>query len=213
MRILVADDHPLYREAAATQIQRLFREAHIDQVASLDELRSFVEEPGSVFDLFLIDFHMPGITLDALTDLVQRYPNTPLAVVSGTAQRAEIRSAIRFGVRGFIPKTATGDYLAHALKLLLAGGTSVPTEVVLDGEEMAATAINGTGAAPWLRLLTQRETEVLKGVTRGLSNKEIARELNLAEVTIKLHLRSVFRKIGARSRADAAVMAAKSGLA
>jgi DNA-binding NarL/FixJ family response regulator len=132
-------------------------------------------------------------------------------VISGTAANTEILAAIRAGARGFIPKTATGEYLAHALKLLLAGGTSMPTEILLADEDTEKnTGLGGKGAA-WLALLTQREQEVLKGVVRGLSNKEIGRELQLAEVTIKLHLRGVFRKMGARSRADAAVIATKSG--
>lgn len=208
MRILVADDHPLYREAASTQIQRLFAGATVDQVSSLDELRALAEGEGAAFDLFLVDFHMPGMSVAAMARLVESFPKTPVALISGTAQRSEIRAAMQSGARGFIPKTATGDYLAHALKLLLAGGTSMPTEVLLTDE--APSQPSGEDAK-WMSLLTVREQEVLRGVARGLSNKEIGRELGLAEVTIKLHLRGVFRKMGARSRSDAAVMATKAG--
>ncbi|MGD0865181.1 MAG: response regulator transcription factor [Rhizomicrobium sp.] len=210
MRILVADDHPLYREAATLQVQRLFPEARVDEVSSIDELRTLAEQSGAAFDLFLVDYHMPGMSVEAITQLVGQYPQTPIAVISGTALRSEIRAAIQSGARGYIPKTATGEYLAHALKLLLAGGTSMPTEILLD-DDVGDSA--GPPAAAWLSLLTQREQEVLRGVAKGLSNKEIGRELNLAEVTIKLHLRGVFRKMGARSRADAAVMATKAGFA
>jgi DNA-binding NarL/FixJ family response regulator len=212
MKILVADDHPLYREAATVQIQRLFPAANVDQAASLDEAWRLVETPASEsFDLFLVDFHMPGMSMDAIARLVSRFPDTPIAVISGTAQYSDIRAAIQSGARGFIPKTATGDYVAHALKLLLAGGTSVPTDVLLgDDDKRTRVSESGDGSASWLPLLTQREQDVLKGVARGLSNKEIARELNLAEVTVKLHLRGVFRKTGARSRADAAVIATKA---
>ncbi len=209
MRILVADDHPLYRDAASTQMQRLFPEAVVQQVSSLDELRTAAEQPNAAFDLFLVDFHMPGMSVDAIADLVGRFPQIPIAVISGTAQRADIRAALRSGARGFIPKTATGDYLAHAVKLLLSGGTSMPTDILLGGDAPEQSAEPG---ADWLVLLTPREEQVLRAVARGLSNKEIGRELKLAEVTIKLHLRGVFRKMGARSRSDAAVMAAKAGL-
>lgn len=209
MKVIVADDHPLYREAVAGQVQRLFPDAQVLQTASLDETSILAKETPQDFDLFLIDYHMPGVSIGAISDFVKQFPDTPVAVISGTAQPSEILAAIRSGAHGYIPKTATGDYLAHALNLLLAGGTSVPAEILF-GE-------NGQQAAPdekpsgWLALLTQREKEALKGVVRGLSNKEIGRELNLAEVTIKLHLRGVFRKMGARSRADAAVIATKSG--
>jgi DNA-binding NarL/FixJ family response regulator len=213
MRILVADDHPLYREAASLQIQRIFEEAVVDQVSSLDELRALAERPDARFDLFLVDFHMPGMSVDAMSQLVTSFPSIPVAMISGTAQRSEIRAALQAGARGFIPKTATGEYIAHALKLLLAGGTSMPTDLLTeDGSELPYRVHDGTSAA-WLVLLTERERDVLRGVARGLSNKEIGRELNLAEVTIKLHLRGVFRKMGARSRSDAAVMATKAGFA
>ena len=143
------------------------------------------------------------MSVDALGRLVSQYPQIPIAVISGTAQRADVRAMLQAGARGFIPKTTTGEQLAHALQLLLSGGTSVPTDVFFDD--------GAQDAADWQSLLTQREQDVLRGVARGLSNKEIGRELNLAEVTIKLHLRGVFRKMGARSRADAAVMATKAG--
>jgi two-component system, NarL family, nitrate/nitrite response regulator NarL len=206
MRVVVADDHPLYRDAAVQQIQRLFSHARIDQVSSLDELRALAEQADTAFHLFLVDFHMPGMSVEALGELVKRFPQVPIAVISGTAHRAEIRAMLQAGARGFIPKTATGDHLAHALQMLLAGGTSVPAEMLFDGP-------GGDMPSVWQDLLTQRERDVLRGVVRGLSNKEIGRELNLAEVTIKLHLRGVFRKMGARGRADAAVIATRAGFA
>jgi DNA-binding NarL/FixJ family response regulator len=211
MNVLVADDHPLYREAVAEQIQRLLPHARVIQSASLDEASMLAESTPQDFGLFLIDFHMPGMSIDALQVLVRRFPGTPVALISGTAQHAEILAAIRSGARGFIPKTATGEYLAHALNLLLAGGTSVPAEILLGGDENAQQSGHDEHLSGALTLLTQREQDVLRGVVRGLSNKEIGRELNLAEVTVKLHLRGVFRKMGARSRADAAVIATKAG--
>lgn len=205
MKILVADDHPLYREAVAIQISRIFADTQIVEVASIDELYVALRESTAPFDLFLIDYKMPGMAVGTVSDLVRDVPGTPIAIISGSAQSAEIKAAIEAGARGYIPKTATGERLAHALKLILAGGTSVPTELLFE-------KIPADDASGWVALLSQREREVLRGVGRGLSNKEIGRELNLAEVTIKLHLRSLFRKMGARSRADAAVMASKAGL-
>jgi DNA-binding NarL/FixJ family response regulator len=205
MKILVADDHPLYREAVAIQISRIFADTQIVEVASVDELYAALRESAAPFDLFLIDYKMPGMSVAAVSELVSKVPSTPIAIISGSAQPIEIKAAIEAGARGYVPKTATGERLAHALKLILAGGTSVPAELLFEGNP----ADENSG---WFALLSQREMEVLRGVGRGLSNKEIGRELNLAEVTIKLHLRSLFRKMGARSRADAAVMASKAGL-
>lgn len=210
MRILIADDHPLYREAVATQIKRLYQDAIIDETATLDSAIAAARGADVDYDLLLIDFHMPGVSEGSISGMVSEFSDIPVAIISGTANIGEIRTAITCGVRGFIPKTASADYLSHAIQILLAGGTSIPVDVL--------TASSGLDlpddkSPSWRPLLTSRELEVLSAVARGISNKEIGRELNLAEVTVKLHLRSIFRKIGARSRAEAAVIATKSGLA
>jgi len=219
MKFLVADDHPLYLEAVKTQVERLFNQATVYGATSLDEVLSLASGQDTKFDVFLIDFHMPGMSLEMISTLVRDYPDTPVAIISGTAEARDVRASIRAGARGFIPKTATGKYFALAIELLLAGGSSVPTDILRAQEAPAADSDDGedntaSGAAQpkWPVSLTARELEVLKGVARGLSNKEIGRELNLAEVTIKLHLRSVFRKIGVRNRAEAAVLATQFGL-
>lgn len=204
MRVLIADDHPLYREAAALQVRRLYREAQVREVASLSELRVATDD-GPAFDLILVDYYMPGMSGDALEELVKDFPSTPLAVISGMVGNADILAAARAGVRGYIPKTSTSEYFARALQLLLAGGTSIPTEVLMEQPASHKTP-------SWLAKMSAREREVLHGVALGQSNKEIARDLDLAEVTIKLHLRNVFRKMAVKSRSEAAVKAVRAGL-
>jgi DNA-binding NarL/FixJ family response regulator len=203
MRVLIADDHPLYREAAASQIRRLYREAQVQEVASLSELRAATEN-SPTYDLILVDYYMPGMSAGALAGLVKEFPATPLAVISGVAGNADVVAAARAGVRGYIPKTSTSEYFARALQLLLAGGTSIPTEVLMEPASHKSPA--------WLVKMSVREKEVLRGVALGQSNKEIGRTLGLAEVTIKLHLRNVFRKMAVKSRSEAAVKAVKAGL-
>ena len=214
MKILIADDHPLYREALRAQVERQFPGASVDEVTSFDDVKR-MSGTDSSYRLFMLDFHMPGMSIDALTELAASCPSIPIAVISGTANPADVKAVIHAGARGFIPKTASGTHLMHALQMLVAGGTSVPAEYLFP-EDLSSRTGEATGGsadqAPWLETLTSRELEVLKGVARGLSNKEIGRELALAEVTVKLHLRGVFRKIGARSRSEAAVIATKANL-
>jgi len=207
MRILIADDHPLYREAVVTQVRRLYPEATVDEAASLDEARVLAETPGANYTLFLLDYYMPGMSEAALAQLATQFSKVPIALVSGSADANDVRAVIKAGAKGFVPKTANSDHFAHAIQLLLAGGTSVPTDILMGAGPEAEKS------APWLSQLTPRELDVLRHAARGLSNKEIGRELNLAEVTVKLHLRSIFRKIGARSRAEAAVIATRAGIA
>jgi two-component system, NarL family, nitrate/nitrite response regulator NarL len=214
MKILIADDHPLYREALRTQLERQFPDAVVDEVTSLDDARH-LGRTGGPHRLFMLDFNMPGMSVKALSEFAAAFPAVPIAVISGMATAADVRAVIQAGAKGFIPKTASGTQLVHALQLVVAGGTSVPAEYAFAQETAAGEAESATVSrvqeAPFASL-TVRELEVLKGVARGLSNKEIARELKLAEVTVKLHLRSVFRKIGARSRSEAAVIATKANI-
>lgn len=203
MRILVADDHPLYREAVARQIMRLLPDATVEEAASMDAalVRAEAVHP----DLFVFDFYMPGMSAAAIARLAATFPDVPILVLSGGASPAEVQAVLQAGARGFLPKTATPEQLNHTIHLVLAGGTSVPPEVLLPSGGAA------NGAPAWLSALTPRETDVLRATARGLSNKEIARELDLAEVTIKLHLSAIFRKMGVRSRTEAAMMAVKIG--
>ena len=204
MRVLIADDHPLYREAAALQVRRLYPYADVGEVSSLPELRQTASQSDASYDLVLLDYHMPGMSPEALAALVGELSATPLAVISGTAANAEIRAAVHAGVRGFIPKTSSPDHFAHALQILLAGGSSIPAEIFLDQPANDVTE-------PWLAQMSERERDVLRGVSQGQSNKEIGRQMGLAEVTIKLHLRNIFRKMDVRSRSEAAVKAVKAG--
>jgi DNA-binding NarL/FixJ family response regulator len=206
MRVLIADDHPLYREAAALRIRRLYPDALVGEVSSLPELRQTTADGSAPYDLILLDYHMPGMSSEALVQLVGEFTATPLAVISGTSANADIRAAVHAGLRGFIPKTSSSEHFALALQILLAGGSSVPAEILTD-----RPSGNNSVTKSWLAKMTEREQEVLRGVTQGRSNKEIARQMDVAEVTVKLHLRNVFRKMAVKSRAEAAVKAVKAG--
>jgi DNA-binding NarL/FixJ family response regulator len=156
-------------------------------------------------NLFVFDYYMPGMSAKAIAGIVTDFPVVPILILSGWASAASVQAVIQAGARGFLPKTATSRQFTHTIQMLLAGGTSVPADLLMGASP--------PGEAPWLTLLTPREIDVLRAATRGLSNKEIARELELAEVTVKLHLSTIFRKLGVRSRTEAAMMAAKAGFA
>jgi len=203
MRVLVADDHPLYREAVARQIMRLLPEATVEEAASMEAAMAAAQAaPPS---LFVFDYYMPGMSAQAIAQLSEAFVDVPILVLSGGASPQEVQAVLQAGARGFLPKTATPEQFNHTIHMLLAGGTSVPAEMLLPASGPAE------GSAAWLATLTPRESDVLRAVARGLSNKEIARELDLAEVTIKLHLSAIFRKMGVRSRTEAAMQASRAG--
>ena len=203
MRILVADDHPLYREAVTRQILQFYPGAIVEEASSLEE--AFALARASHHNLFVINYDMPGMSADAIATLAGAFGGIPILVVADSASATEVHAIVRSGAHGYLSKTATRDQLTHTIHMLLAGGTSVPIESLFPEENIEQPP-------SWLATLTPREIDVLRAATRGLSNKEIARELELAEVTVKFHLSAIFRKMNARSRTEAAMLATRAGI-
>jgi len=166
-----------------------------------EALRRVLEDD---FAVILLDLHMPGANgFEGVERTLDRFPNTPLAVISGDASASEVGRAIELGAKGFLPKTLSPAVLAAALQVIAAGGTYVPTEYAARAVPAEAPAHSG---------LTRREGEVLSLLVRGRSNKEIGRSLGLQEITVKLHVRNIFRKLKVRNRVEAVHAAARLGL-
>ncbi|UEM22359.1 response regulator transcription factor [Skermanella mucosa] len=200
MRILLADDHNMVRDALKSYIERLEPDAEIVSVDSFTTAYKAVDEAGD-FALVILDLRMPGMDgLDGLRRMRERLPDVPVVIMSGGASHEDVRTAIDLGAQGFLPKTLTGPALVSAIRLIMAGEKFVPFGAV---DAPAYEAAEADGHA----LLTQREREVLQYLEKGWSNKEIARALELQEVTIKLHIRGICRKLGAKNRTQAALRA------
>lgn len=193
-RILLADDHDLVRETIAAFLMRDGLH-HVVPVGDLAAAEAAVELEG--FDLILLDYRMPGMeALDGLGRIAARHPEIPVALISGAAGGEVARQAVDLGAAGFLPKTLAPDALIEAVEMLMAGATYLPDDAL-------ATASHG---------LTPREVEVVRGIAAGKSNKEIARDLGVQEVTIKLHVKTLSRKLDARNRTHAAMRARDIGL-
>ena len=205
MRILIADDHELVRDAIGAFLSR---EADLDceTVESLDAATARIRRSGR-FDLVLLDYVMPGMNgLEGLSKALALNGPRSVAVISGMAPREIAREALGAGAAGFLPKTMAARSMVSAVRFMLAGEQFVPVDL------MAPGGASPLAHHPLASELTTRETQVLDGLCRGLSNKEIARELDLREVTIKLHVKTACRKLGARNRTHAAMIAKGTGL-
>jgi DNA-binding NarL/FixJ family response regulator len=221
--ILVADDHPMYMEAVHIRLERLFPGALIVDKTSLAAALSACREramQGSPFNLALLDYGMPGVEGPAqIAAFIRDVGGIPVAVMSGSATMENALAFIRAGARGFLPKTLLSDQFGAAVHALLSGGTYLPTDL-LDGLMGSEPVRPESGAAreevasfkQLVGSLRPREREVLKLVAAGYSNKEIGRDLDIAEVTVKLHVRQILKRVGLRNRVEAAAMATKAGL-
>lgn len=205
MRILLADDHDLVRETlAAFLLAEGFAEVRTvgDLSATLAELAGQIR-----FDLVLLDYQMPGMNgleglLKAKEAVSAANAKTPVAIISGTTNRELAEAALAAGAAGFVPKTLASRAMVAAVQAMASGEVFAPLSLLMQD----------TPVAEVLAALTKREVDVLRGICEGKSNKEIARDLDLQEVTVKLHVKTLSRKLGAKNRTHAAMIARDAGM-
>jgi DNA-binding NarL/FixJ family response regulator len=206
VRALVADDHPLVRDALARTLAEL--EPGVDVVTAGDFDAALAAVQGGTLDLALVDWQMPGMDgLHGLQRLRAAMPTLPIVVASGHDDAATIRAALGAGAAGFIPKSEQPAVLMQALRLVRAGGVYVPARL-LDAAAQAPAA----PAPPSTGDLTARQLDVLDRLLRGEPNKLIARELGLTEGTVKIHIAAILRTLQVRNRTEAVVRARELGL-
>ena len=213
MNILVVDDHALFREGLKFLLQQLDTKLLLEEAGNCTQALERVA--ARRYELILLDLNMPGMNrLDALAALREAAPDVPVVVLSGEGDPAIVRAAIERGAMGFIPKSATPEVLIQALRLVLAHGVYLPVEMLTVANVPSAvpTAAFAAGSAGVLPGLTPRQMDVLRCVIHGKPNKIIARELDVSEATIKVHVSAVLRALGTRNRTEAVYAAAKMGL-
>lgn len=209
MKILLVDDHALFREGMHYVLRKLDTEADILDAGNLQDAMTIAAENKDL-DLALLDLSMPGSDGTASIKLFHlRHPAVPIVVVSGTEQRDEIEKSMKNGAMGFICKLSTGEAMVHALQVVLDGGIYSPPQL-LDhklklGEEKRSWRSNEFG-------LTARQMEVLQLLAKGKSNKDIAQAIKLAEGTVKIHVAAIFSCLNVSRRVDAVNAGLRLGL-
>src|SRR5215207_11178862 len=204
-RLVIADDHPLFRGALREAVTGLIERAEIAEAGTFEEVPKLLDRVGEV-DLILLDLSMPGVRgFSGLMYLRAQYPSVPIVVVSANDDPAVIRRCFELGTSGFISKTLGTEEMRMAIKRVLEGGVCAPFDVNLDARTDAETA----GLMARLTSLTPQQVRVLMMLSEGLLNKQIAYELGVSEATIKAHVSAILQKLGVESRTQAVIAAAK----
>lgn len=204
-RLVIADDHPLFRGALREAVSGLFDHVDIAEAGSFDDVAKLLDDNGDV-DLILLDLSMPGVRgFSGLMYLRAQYPSVPVVVVSANDDPSVIRRCVDFGASGFIPKTLDIDGMRQAIAAVLKGGVWTPPDIDLDAGTDAETA----ELMSRLATLTPQQVRVLMMLSEGLLNKQIAYELGVSEATVKAHVSAILQKLGVESRTQAVIAAAK----
>ncbi|KZN41482.1 response regulator transcription factor [Pseudoalteromonas luteoviolacea] len=205
-QFLIADDHPLFREALKGALQNQFDGLEVIESESFEQTLERLSEYDDL-DLLLLDLHMPGNgDLYGLIRIREDYPALPIVVVSGSEDLNTISKVMGYGAMGFIPKASSSQDIVTALMQVLEGETWLPSDIKekiedLDGEEREL--------AQQIASLTPQQYKVLRYLHEGLLNKQIAYELSISEATVKAHITAIFRKLGVYNRTQAVLIASK----
>jgi len=211
MKILLADDHALFREGLRYVLQQLADHVEIIEAGDFQEAVKQAEQYPEL-DLALLDLNMPGSTgAKSVGYFHRRYPHIPVVVVSAEEDGVNIEKVLNYGATGFVCKSSNAETMLGALSLVLAGGVYVPPQILrhatpeAEHEDKRTQASNDCG-------LTPRQREVLRHLCAGMSNKEIASTINLAEGTVKIHVAAVYQTLNVNSRVEAVIVAEQLGL-
>jgi DNA-binding NarL/FixJ family response regulator len=204
----MADDHALFRDGFALLLQQHEADMQCSVAGSLDAALDLLRAVPDT-DLLMLDLHMPGMHgAQSIQMLQQQYPGLPVIILSAEESRSQMEALLAAGVAGYIPKASSAAVMISAIRLVLAGGVYVPSQMLNNDAGTDARRIASTGDVHF----TERQQQVLHLLARGLPNKAICRELEMGEGTLKAHLNAIYRALSVNNRTEAAMKAQRFGL-
>ncbi|MGC2855007.1 response regulator [Novispirillum sp. DQ9] len=211
MRLLLADDHTLVRQGLMPFFKALDPTVEVVEASCFDEALDKARTSGPL-DLILLDLRMPGMHgTKGIDTMIATFPGTPVVILSGSVDSADVVGAIDHGAAGYLPKTLSSTAMINALRLVLSGEKYFPSFAFNAPRPAPAAAEPSFADGNPLSTLEERERTILGMVVEGRTNKEIARALDLQEVTIKVQTRNIYRKLGAANRSQAVRIAMENG--
>lgn len=207
MKILIADDHALFRDGLALRLEEIAPEAVILQASSYSQVFKILNTEPAV-DVLVLDVEMQDMPwLESLKKIHALAPKTKIIVVSASEDSRTIRTILATGVKGYIPKRSEVKVFNNALKLIIEGGSYVPPNLL---ENTPLNALSGRNIG--IKTLTTRQSQVLDLIAQGKSNKQIAYDMGVSESTVKLHINALLRSLHVSNRTQAVITAQKIGL-
>ena len=204
MKIILADDHPLFRDGFALLLRQIEPGALVLEASDLYAAQALAAKHSDV-DLVLLDLEMPGMDGgQGLERLLAQHPSLPVVVLSAHDGQESVQTVLKAGAAGFIPKASTTQVMLSAIRLVLSGGVYLPPQMIAPPHPQQAQAN--------VSELTARQLDILRLLAKGLSNKQICRDLNLSEGTVKSHILAVYRVLLVNNRTEAAMAAKRLGL-
>jgi DNA-binding NarL/FixJ family response regulator len=204
--ILIADDHPLFRDAMQRAVISALPHAKVHAADDVHSLLALIEQFPDA-DLLLLDLHMPGARgYSALAHIRGQYPGLPTIVVSGHEESHVVRRAMAHGASAYIPKSTSGEAIVEAIRTVLAGDVWLPHQ--LPGDDVVLKTDEAVAAAR-IATLTPQQFRVMTMIAEGLLNKQIAYELGVSEATVKAHMTTIMRKMGVNNRTQVALAASQ----
>ena len=208
-KILIADDHPLFREAIHNVISDGFQGSEVMETADLDSALALTQAHDDL-DLILLDLNMPGMHgLNGLITLRNEAPTTPVVIVSAEQEKQIVLQAITYGAVGFITKSSPRSQMIEAIEQILNGNVYLPPDIIRAQKSGTSRRLNEAPSFPpeMLQALTRKQLLVLERMTKGESNKQIAYTLDIAETTVKAHVSAILRKLNVHNRVQAIISA------
>ena len=220
LKLLVVDDHSLFRRGLTALLTQDGRFEVLAQAADVGE--ALRELQRHTPDLILLDNHLPGVRgVDGIAALKDASPEVRILMLTVSENEDDLAAALKAGAEGYLLKTVESDQLCESIVKVMAGESVVSPEMMTKlvtafRTSPSATAVTTEPTVPaqtsGIDLLSVREREVLMLIARGDSNKVIARQLDIAETTVKIHVQHIIRKLQLTSRVQAAVFVSALGL-
>lgn len=208
MKVILVDDHTLFRRGFALLFKQFNEMAEIHEGGCLDDALELAEKHPDA-NLMLLDLSMPGMNgSTSIEQITAAYPHLPVVVLSAKDGKADVQAMLAAGALGFIPKSSSPEVMESAIHLVLSGGVYLPPELLQAEPQEQVGTIGGNLSIK----LTNRQLDVLRMLVVGMPNKQICRELNLGDTTVRAHIVAIFRVLGVNNRTQAANAARRFGL-